>query len=71
MPGSVFLSYAREDGAFALRLAGDLRSAGLEVWIDQLSIAPGSWDESVQKALAGAGVVLVVLSLASASAWSC
>jgi hypothetical protein len=43
--GRYFLSYARADGPFALRLAGDLRAAGVELWLDQLDILPSQrWD---------------------------
>jgi hypothetical protein len=38
---SVSLSYSRIDSEFALKLARDLRSAGTDIWIDQLDIAPG------------------------------
>ena len=37
-----FLSYAREDAEFVLRLSKDLREGGAGVWMDQLDIAPGS-----------------------------
>jgi hypothetical protein len=40
-----FVSYAREDGEFALRLAKDLKAAEALVWMDQLDIKPGErWD---------------------------
>lgn len=35
-----FLSYARADGQFALRLAEDLRAAGVDVWVDQFDNLP-------------------------------
>lgn len=60
---NVFCSYAREDAQFALRLASDLRNAGLEVWIDQLDIKPGEhWDSAVEGALKRCPAFLVVLS---------
>ena len=34
----VFFCYARADSEFALKLANDLRSAGANIWIDQLDI---------------------------------
>lgn len=59
----VFLSYARENGDFALQLGRDLRAVGLEVWIDQLSIRPGErWDEAVQRALERCRTLIVVMS---------
>ncbi|MSU48625.1 MAG: TIR domain-containing protein [Opitutus sp.] len=39
--GAVFLSYAHEDMAVALRIADALRGAGLEVWLDQNELRGG------------------------------
>ena len=36
-----FVSYAREDSEFALRLAADIKANGANVWIDKLDIRPG------------------------------
>jgi len=63
---TAFFSYSREDSEFALRLAGDLKAAGANVWLDQLDIAPGQrWARAVQDALNNAERVLVILSPAS------
>jgi len=60
---NIFLSYSRDDQDFALKLAGDLRSAGANIWIDQLDIETGKrWDDAVEEALATAESVLVILS---------
>ncbi len=62
----VFFSYSRADSEFVLRLAKDLRSQGIDLWIDQLDIAAGDrWDKSVEDALEAAPSLLVVLSPAS------
>ena len=59
----LFFSYSRADKDFVVRLAKDLRSADVNLWIDQLDIAPGDrWDRAVEEALAAAPGVLVVLS---------
>ena len=59
----VFISYAREDSDFALRLATGLRNAGLDVWLDQLSIRPGEpWDDAIETALTSASTLLLILS---------
>ncbi|NUO78725.1 toll/interleukin-1 receptor domain-containing protein [candidate division KSB1 bacterium] len=59
----LFLSYAREDAAFALRLAKDLRAAGVSIWIDQLDIPTGArWDRAVQHALEKCVRFLIILS---------
>src|SRR5262249_43801210 len=61
-----FLSYARADAEFVLRLAKDLREGGARVWIDQLDIAPGQrWDSAVEDALAKCTQLLVILSSAA------
>jgi hypothetical protein len=62
-PPTIFVSYAREDSGFALRLGQDLRAAGAQIWLDQLDIPAGArWDEAVQEALARCPSLLVVLS---------
>lgn len=62
----IFFSYSRLDSAFALRLAKDIREAGVDIWIDQLDIPAGEhWDVEVEKALTHASCVLVILSPAS------
>jgi hypothetical protein len=63
-----FLSYAREDSAFVLRLAADLKARGANVWMDQLDIPPGrQWDREVERALNGCTEMLVILSPAAVS----
>jgi hypothetical protein len=58
-----FCSYSRKDEAFALKLASDLKGAGIPVWIDQLDIPPGQhWDDAIQAALTSSDGILVVLS---------
>jgi TIR domain len=61
-----FVSYAREDAEFVLRLAKDLRAGGANVWIDQLDIGPGQrWDRAVDDALAKCPQLLAILSPAA------
>jgi peptidyl-prolyl cis-trans isomerase A (cyclophilin A) len=63
-----FFSYCREDSEFALRLAGDLKTAGASVWLDQLDITPGDrWDRAVENALTNCSRMLVILSPDSVS----
>lgn len=62
----VFISYAREDATFVLRLAKDLREAGLSIWLDQLDTIPGTrWDSTVQDALKMSTIFMVILSPSS------
>jgi TIR domain-containing protein len=59
----VFFSYSRADAEFALQLATDLRSAGVNLWIDQLDIPAGAqWDNAVEEALKQCPCLLVILS---------
>lgn len=61
-----FISYAREDAEFALKLAHALRDAGVEIWLDQLDIPSGArWDRAVQTALETCGRFLIILSPAA------
>jgi hypothetical protein len=58
-----FFSYSRVDSKFALKLAKDLRNAGIDLWIDQLDIKPGShWDSSIETGLNAANSMLIILS---------
>ncbi len=60
---TAFLSYAREDAEFALKLARDLRSAQASVWIDQLDITAGMrWDQAIETAMEACACFMVVLS---------
>jgi serine/threonine protein kinase len=63
--GTVFLSYAREQGGYVHDLARRLRSVGISVWLDQ-DIEPGTnWDRSVEEALRRADSMLVIMSPAA------
>lgn len=69
MPGKlkVFLSYAHEDEAMKTQLDKNLvglrRSEKIEVWQDR-QILPGSeWDEMINKELASADIILLLISV--------
>ena len=63
---TAFVSYAREDSAFALKLGADLKKAGAGVWIDQIDIEPGQeWDSAIEEAVEKSSSMLVILSPAS------
>ena len=63
---TAFFSYSRDDSEFALRLAGDLKAAGANVWMDRLDLVGGErWAQSVQDALEKCPRVLVILSPSS------
>jgi hypothetical protein len=58
-----FLSYSRNDQAIALRFAVDLKTAGVDVWVDQLDIPVGhNWDRAVEAAVRVCEGLIVVLS---------
>ena len=64
--GKLFFSYARADSEFVLKLAEDLRSAGTNLWLDQLDIPGGvRWDDAIEEALKASPYFLVVLSTVS------
>jgi hypothetical protein len=63
---TIFVSYAREDSELALKLCGDLKIAGVNVWLDQLDIPPGKhWDRAVEEALERSKYLIVILSPSS------
>lgn len=60
---AIFISYSRSDSDFAMKLANDLREAGINVWLDQLDINTGErWDRSIQSALRECPRLLIILS---------
>lgn len=61
---TIFFSYSRQDSEkFALKLASDLREAGVNIWIDQLNIEVGPpWDRQIGKALKSCQRFLIILS---------
>lgn len=63
-----FLSYSRADQDFALRLAHDLRSTGISIWVDQLDIRPSEhWDRAIERAVSDCCGLVVILSPRSAA----
>lgn len=63
-----FLSYSRADQDFALRLAGDLRANGVNVWVDQLDIRPSEhWDRAIERAVRDCRGLVVIVSPRSAA----
>lgn len=62
-PPSVFLSYTHPDKAFARKLATDLLSAGIKVWMDEGEIHPGdSLVETISSAIDKMDFFAVILS---------
>jgi hypothetical protein len=66
-PQGAFVSYARADELFAVELSERLRERHLNVWIDMLDVPMDSdWYQAVRTALDDNGIMLLVLSPASA-----
>jgi TolB-like protein len=60
---AVFLSYAHEDAAAALRIAEALRGFGVEVWFDQNELRGGdSWDAKIRHQIRECALFLPVIS---------
>lgn len=64
----VFLNYARPDELFAIQLAEDLRSNGLEVWFDMTDVPDDvEWQTAVDSAMTRCGVMIAVVTPAALS----
>lgn len=61
---SIFLSYARKDGAkLAARLHRDLTKRGFEVWLDTGRSGGGdTWTTEIEKAIDQSQVILALLT---------
>ncbi len=58
-----FVSYARADEAFALRLAGDLRAHKVAVWVDQVNIRPSEpWDRAIERTIRACRCMVAIIS---------
>jgi formylglycine-generating enzyme required for sulfatase activity len=63
MPDYVFISYARDDNDFVLKLTSDLAQRGVSVWLDTGSIRAGeAWRGSIVEAIENCTAFLIVLS---------
>ena len=66
MQSKVFVSYSRADSAFVKKLIADLKTLGVDIWLDLLDIPLGSlWDVEINTALNECNCVLFVASEAS------
>ena len=63
-PKHVFMSYSRRDEAVMRRVVGFLREQGINVWVDNEKLVPGTpiWEEEIEKAIISAGAIVVLLS---------
>jgi hypothetical protein len=60
----VFMSYSRRDKDVMWRTAIFLREHGINVWVDNEKLIPGTaiWEEEIEKAIKAASTVVVVMS---------
>jgi TolB-like protein len=61
--GAVFLSYAREDGEAARRIAEALRAFGVEVWFDVSELRGGdAWDQKIRRQIKECALFIPLIS---------
>jgi TolB-like protein len=66
--GAVFLSYASQDAADARRICESLRTAGIEVWLDQSELLGGDiWDQKIRRQIHDCALFIPVISANTAS----
>jgi hypothetical protein len=62
-PGSIFISYAREDFPAASRLRERLEAAGLDVWFDQRELRVGdAYEEMIRRHIRKSALFIPVIS---------
>ena len=63
-PKHVFMSYSRRDEAVMRRVTGFLRKQGINVWVDNEKLVPGTpiWEAEIEKAIKSTSAVIVILS---------
>lgn len=63
MTTQVFISYAKEDNAFAEKLHRDLQQVGVKPWLDSVDLIPGqNWDMVISKAIRESRYFIALLS---------
>lgn len=64
MAGQVFISYSRRDDTAMRRIVAYLRNQGINVWVDNEKLVPGTpiWESEIEKAIKSASAVVVILS---------
>ena len=63
-----FISYSRSDQLLRCALLETLKTAGVDVWVDQLDIPIGqNWDRSVEAAVRDCEGFVIILSPRSAA----
>lgn len=61
--GAVFISYSRQDGEAAERLAGALKAAGVEVWFDRNDLQAGdAWAHAILQGIQNCSIFIPMVS---------
>lgn len=62
--GHIFISYSRRDEVVMRRIVKYLREQGINAWVDNEKLVPGTpiWEYEIEKAIRGAFAIVVVLS---------
>jgi tetratricopeptide (TPR) repeat protein len=62
VPQHVFISYSRANSDFAQQLADDLRNEGVDVWMDDKGLTPGTrdWESTIRDAIDVSFAILLV-----------
>jgi len=60
----LFISYSRVNLEIVQKLRQDLQNAGIDIWIDQVGLTPGTpdWDQALRDAISKASAVLFIAS---------
>lgn len=66
--GIIFISYAREDKSFAVRVAGYLEGQGRNVWLDVRILHGAEWEEEILEKLTQSVAVIFIVSGSSIAA---
>ncbi len=67
-PTRIFISYAKEDIEIAKKIYIDLKTAGIDAWIDFEALRPGQkWKVAIQEAIENSAYFLALLSSNSVS----
>jgi hypothetical protein len=61
---SAFISYSRADKAVVQQITSDLKQRGMNIWIDQIGLTPGTldWEDALREAIANADIVILAAS---------
>ena len=63
-PKHVFMSYSRRDDTVMRRVLDDLRKQGINVWLDNEKLIPGTpiWEREIERAIKNAAAIIVICS---------